>query len=279
MRTLNTRHHLDMEQLEQRRLLASGPSIFLHDLAFTEGNIGAQNALVTVSLSAASNKSVSVGFRTEGGTANAGTDFQAVLGKLTFAPGERTKTIAVPVFGDRDVEPNEAFGVRIFSASNGKIGRGSGTVTVRDDEPRISITNATAVEGACRCYGPTQLSFTVFLSNAYDEIVAVDYATGDGTATVADGDYDAAFGTVTFAPGETRKTIVVSAWGDAKPEENEQFVVMLSGASSSALLLRSQGIGTIADDDGGATGGGTDPDPCLYVCCHPDGCGGGEIAP
>jgi len=273
MRTSDTHHRFGLERLEQRRLMAAGPSISVGDAVVTEGNSGAQNAVVTVSLSAASSKSVSVSFRTEDGTASAGSDYQAVAGKLTFAPGERTKTVAVPVFGDRAAERDESFNVRLSAASNGRIAKSKGFVTVRDDEPRITISDVSEFEGAS---GSTPFTFTISLSAVYDEIVTVDYATGDGTATLADGDYEAMGGTLVFAAGERTKTITVWGQGDATPESREEFFVNLTAASANVLLVDSQGVGTIVDDDGG-----TDDETCLYVCCHPDGCGndGSGITP
>jgi len=60
-----------IEPLEQRRLMSAAPSVSVGDLTFVEGNTGERSALVEVSLSRASNKSVAVTFRTEDGTATA----------------------------------------------------------------------------------------------------------------------------------------------------------------------------------------------------------------
>jgi len=48
--------------------------------------------------------------------------------------------------------------------------------------------------------GTTALGFTVSLSAVSGQAVSVSFATADGTATTADGDYVAASGTLTFAP-------------------------------------------------------------------------------
>src|SRR5688572_21612901 len=158
-----------LEALEPRRLFAAAaaPVISVGDLAVTEGNDGARDALVTVSLSAASNKPVSVNFRTEDGTALAGADYRTISGTVTFAPGQRTANVAVPVLGDRAGEPNESFSVRLSAPKNGKLGDGHGVVTITDDEPRVRISDVAVLEGACRCNGATPFSFTVTLSAAY----------------------------------------------------------------------------------------------------------------
>ena len=93
--------------------------------------------------------------------------------------------------------------------------------------PSVSITpTATSVlEGNS---GTTAVTFTVSLSAPTPYGLSIKYATVDGTATTADGDYVAASGTLTFAIGETSKTITVQVNGDTKFEPNETFRVALS---------------------------------------------------
>jgi hypothetical protein len=236
-----------IEPLEQRRLMSAAPSVSVGDLTLTEGNEGLRTALVTVSLSAASNKSVAVNFRTENGTAVAGSDFQSAAGTVTFAPGQTSRTVAVPIIGDRSVEPNETFFVRLLSTSRGKIADGLGVVTIVDDEPRVRISDASVLEG-CGCFGTTPLTFTVSLSIAYDQAVSVNYATADSTATIADGDYNATSGTLTFAPGETSKTITIDVLGDHVAEPDELFFIDLT-SSLAGSVADGRGAGWVLDDD------------------------------
>jgi hypothetical protein len=77
--------------------------------------------------------------------------------------------------------------------------------------------------------------------------VTVNYQTANGTA-VAGSDYTAAFGTLTFSPGQTSRTIAVTVTGDRKREPHETFTVRLSNASG-ATLNRSVGTATILNDD------------------------------
>src|SRR2546423_1266351 len=58
----------------------------------------------------------------------------------------------------------------------------------------------------------------------------------------------AAPGTLTFAPGETSKTVTVQVSGDRLPEANETFFVNLSGPTN-AVITDGQGLGTIVDDE------------------------------
>jgi Calx-beta domain len=59
----------------------------------------------------------------------------------------------------------------------------------------------------------------------------------------------AASGTLTFAPGETTKTITIEVKGDSKKEANETFYLDLSGNSGNSLFTKNRGIGTILNDD------------------------------
>ncbi|HZL89234.1 MAG TPA: Calx-beta domain-containing protein, partial [Pirellulaceae bacterium] len=95
----------------------------------------------------------------------------------------------------------------------------------------------------------TLFTFTVTLSTAYDQPVTVSYKTTDGTATTSNNDYVAQTGTLTFAPGETSKTITIEVKGDNKRESNDIFYLDLFGLSSNASFTKSRGIGTILNDD------------------------------
>ena len=75
------------------------------------------------------------------------------------------------------------------------------------------------------------LKFTMELARASEAPVTVDYATADGTAT-AGRDYTAKRGTVTFAPGRTRKTVEVRVLRDDEAEDAETVVLRLPNAHS-----------------------------------------------
>jgi hypothetical protein len=203
-----------------------------------------------VSLSASYDETVTVHYSTADGTATtAGNDYKVKSGTLTFLPGVTSQTITVVVNGDRFGEADENFFVNLDSpSSNASVTDAQGVGTIFDDEPRITINDVTKLEGKS---GKRSFVFTVNLSIAYDQSVTVNYSTADGTATVAGGDYRATSGRLTFKPGQTSQSITVSVTGDRKKEPDETFYVNLSGASSNALIVDSQGVGTIINDDGG----------------------------
>jgi hypothetical protein len=110
--------------------------------------------------------------------------------------------------------------------------------------PQITISDVTTTEGRS---GTTLFVFTVSLSWATADPVTVYFATANGTAA-AGSDYQAQSGTLTFAPGETTKTITVVVNGDKTREADESFFVNLSGVVG-GTILDGQGLGTILNDD------------------------------
>ncbi len=223
------------------------PSMTISDVTVTEGNTGTRAAHFTVTLSAAYGQPVTVAYATANGTATAGSDYQGVSGTLTIPAGQTTGTITVLVNGDRLPEPNETFFVNLSSPTNATIADNQGVGTIVDDEPRISISDVSKAEG--RRGKTTRFTFTVTLSVAYDQPVTMSFQTVNGTATTSDNDYLAKTGTLTFAPGETTKTITIEVKGDSKKEANETFYLDLFGNSSNSLFTKNRGYGTILNDD------------------------------
>lgn len=213
-----------------------------------EGHTGTTPFDFTVTLSGPYDEPVVLGYATADGTATAGSDYRPAAGTLTIPAGRTTGTITVLVNGDRIGEPaQEVFFVDLGGAPNAVITGGRGGSTILDDEPRISIGDVTRAEGRRR--KTTLFTFTVALSAAYDQPVTVSFRTTDGTATASDGDYVATSGTLTFAPGETTKTITIRVNGDGRREADETFYLDLLGNSSNSLLLDGRGVGTIVNDD------------------------------
>ncbi|MFO0800037.1 MAG: Calx-beta domain-containing protein [Gemmataceae bacterium] len=221
------------------------PSLAVGAVTLAEGTGGATAFAFTVTLSAASGRSVSVGYATAGGTATAGMDFTAASGTLTFAPGETTKTVTVLVTGDVLDEDDETFTFGLGGATNATIATATAAGTILDDDlpPVLSVNAASVAEGNS---GSTALVFTVTLSAPSGRPVGVGYATADGTAAAAD--YTAASGALTFAPGETTRTVSVLVTGDALDEADETFTLGLGGATN-ATIATATATGTILDDD------------------------------
>ena len=128
------------------------------------------------------------------------------------------------------------------------------TVTDDDGEPTLSIDAPSVDEGNS---GTATLTFKVTLSPASGKPVSVAYADATtGTATSAT-DYTAiASGTLSFAAGQTEKTVDVTVNGDTVDELNETVVLRLSSPSNAALTGGAEtldGTGRITDDDDAPT--------------------------
>ena len=228
------------------------PDVSIDDQSITEGNAGTSTLTFNVTLSHASSDTVSVDYTTTDGSATtADADYVAASGTVTFNPGQTTKTVDVTVNGDLTHESDETFTVDLSNASNAGVAdaSGQGTITNDDQVPDISIDDQSVTEGDA---GTSTLTFNVTLSNPSDQTVAVDYTTTDGTATTADGDYDATANSVTFDPGQTTKTVDVTVNADLTHESDETFTVDLSNALNGNVLAGS-GTGTILDDDASPT--------------------------
>ncbi|HYC91524.1 MAG TPA: ELWxxDGT repeat protein [Thermoanaerobaculia bacterium] len=109
-------------------------------------------------------------------------------------------------------------------------------------EPRLSIADARVAEAEG---GVARVAVT--LSSAQPRSVTVEYTTADRTAS-AGSDYDSASGTLTFAPGQTSRTIDVRVHGDAAVENNETFFVTLRNAGG-ARIVRGEAVAIVEDDD------------------------------
>ena len=226
------------------------PSLSVNDVSGAEGNSGTSTLSFTVSLSAASGQTVTVAYATANGTANAGSDYVAASGTLSFAAGETSKTVAVAINGDLTSEANETFTLNLSSPVNAILadGQGLGTITNDDAQATLSINDVSVAEGNSET---RNLTFTVSLSAASTQTITVAWATANGTAT-AGSDYNAANGTLSFSAGQTSKTVSVAIRGDRTVEPDETFFVNLSNANN-ATIADGQGIGTIANDDGGSS--------------------------
>jgi len=151
-------------------------------VAVTEGTGGTTSAVFTVHLSDTTEHVVTVNYATSPGTATAGSDYTTTSGVLTFPVGTTTRTVTVPVATDALDEANETFFVNLSGASGATIADAQATGTINDDDPlpAISIDDVSVTEGNS---GTTLASFTVSLSVPSGRLVAVNYATANGTAS------------------------------------------------------------------------------------------------
>lgn len=183
-------------------------------------------------------------------SAEAGLDYTATTTTLNFAAGETTKSVLVPILADALVEGMEDFDVKLSNATGGATlgALANGRVVIYDHDPaliRARIEDATASEPA---NGTVNAVFTVTMG-ADTVVRTIQYATENGTAT-AGSDYVATSGTLTFQPGQTKKTISVPVKADIALEDDEYFEVVLSASDPGLQIERGIAIGAVLNTGG-----------------------------
>lgn len=245
-------------------------SLILVLLWFTAGATRAQNSLsldrttysvlenggqasIVVRLTRANSDTVTVNYTTNDGTAVAGSDYTAVNGTLTFGPSETAKAVQVPIIDDLTAEMSEQFTFAISNPSGAAIsGPNTATVTIQDNDNSGTVIsfNPDAYSVAENA-GSVTVTVTRSVSTGTD---VVNYATTPGSATGGDFaaagvDYQNASGSLTFAPGQTTRTIAIPIFDDSTVEGNESFAVNLSSQGGNYTFDRSTAVVTIVDNE------------------------------
>ena len=191
-----------------------------------EGDVGSQPGLVEAHLSGVSAFTTTASWATVDGSAGAA-DYTGGAGTVTFVPGDTEEVLGISVTGDTATEEDETFDV---SLSNGTpIGDvslpPSRTVTILDDDARVSVSDATVDEPSS---GTTQVQVRLELDHVNPRPVQFTLSTSDGTAT-AGADHVAVNQPVTIPAGGTETTVPVTINADAVGGElSESFNVAVS---------------------------------------------------
>jgi hypothetical protein len=174
-----------------------------------------------------------VRYQVTGESALAGFDFSTMLGAIRFEPGESRKVLPLEILTDTEPEETEYLEVLLFEPSEG-------TAVTVPFRIRVGILDAQTglqidPEQHVVAEANTELEITVRLPKIYENLVTVDYATGEGTAT-ANLDFTAISGTLSFAPGEQSKIVNVPLLNDALSEGSEWFQLILNNPTGGAHL-------------------------------------------
>lgn len=192
------------------------------------------------------------------GSATEGADYTPVNQTFTFAPGETSKVISIPIVNDTLMEPKESFGVSMSNVVGAQQGSWTWSAYIIDDDVAanpgtISLsapTYAVAENGG-------QLQVQVNRTGGSDGTVSVNYATSDGTTGIGwnqyaygGGQYGSKSGTLTFAPGETSKLISIPIYDNTSVSVDKLFSIKLSSPNGGATLgAASSAVATIKEDD------------------------------
>uniref|UniRef100_A0A3P9J6L0 Solute carrier family 8 member 4b n=1 Tax=Oryzias latipes TaxID=8090 RepID=A0A3P9J6L0_ORYLA len=186
---------------------------------------------------------VKVDYRTEDGTANAGSDYEFAEGTLLFKPGETLKEITVGVIDDDIFEEDEYFYVHLSNpriVGHPEVGAApadasatpkavlgdnhTATVTIYDDDHAGIFTFESESQRVSESVGVMEVK--VLRTSGARGLVAVPYRTLDGTAKGGE-DYELVAGKLEFQNDETMKIIEVKIIDDEEYEKNKAFTIEL----------------------------------------------------
>ncbi len=222
-------------------------SVFFASTNFTVLE-SASNGVVTLQITTASGRDVSVGVLATNGTASAG-DFTVTNAVVVIPSGETSASFLVPITNDTFDELSETVALRIIAVTNATVAApGTATLTILDDDPpRIGFSR--------RIYTVFEdegfLFLNVWLSKPIGLDVGFDYLVLGGTATPGgSGDYLPDTGRRTIAAGSTNVTLLVNLVDNAVAEPDETVHVSLSNLTGAAPGPNAEADIVIYDDDG-----------------------------
>ena len=201
------------------------------------------------------------------GVKAAGTDDYTAISPaqtLNFAAGTTSQTVEVQTTQDDLFEPDETFRAVLSAPALGdgdpgtgvsiESGKGTAIGTIKNDDtqPSFAVADASASEGDA-------ITFTVTRSGAMDNVVSVKWNTSSDSGAEANAAFPSDYTpvttarTLTFAKGVSSQTFTVATTEDVLDEDDETFLVELTGAVG-ATIATAQATGTITDDDAAPSG-------------------------
>ncbi|MFM9962861.1 MAG: Calx-beta domain-containing protein [Planctomycetaceae bacterium] len=230
----------------------------------SEGNSGHRPFSFTVTRTGITRGAAMASYAITGSGANPvdASDFGGTLpsGTVHFADRETSKTIIVRIPGDTTVELDEGFTVTLSNPVGANLATSSAAGTILNDDAGLSIValDASKREGN---RGSTPFTFTVTRTGNTENAVSAKYVVrGSGMNPAATADFGGTrpSGTISFAVGETSKTMTINVSGNKVVESDEDFTVTLLNASVGASLITAAATGTILNDDAAVSIAATD---------------------
>jgi len=126
------------------------PTISVNDQIVVEGDGGPDPKLANfvISLSAPTQKTVTITATTQSGTATGNIDFAAGAVTFSFPPGQTAITFIVPIIGDTVPEGTEDFSLNLSNPINATIADGQGVATIIDDDALLLLQQTNSARGA-----------------------------------------------------------------------------------------------------------------------------------
>ncbi|HWU23967.1 MAG TPA: Calx-beta domain-containing protein [Nocardioides sp.] len=159
------------------------PSLVVGGATVREGDSGHRNLVFTVRLRHAAGSKVTVSYATAAGTASSPSDFVRTTGTLTFRGATVVRHVAVPIVGDRRVEPDEWFRLVLGRAHGATIAIRSARGTIRNDDERLTYEADGSGIGTVTS-DPAGLSCSSSCSHVFPlgTVVALSEAAGSASA-------------------------------------------------------------------------------------------------
>ncbi|BAZ10924.1 hypothetical protein NIES4071_27480 [Calothrix sp. NIES-4071] len=208
---------------------------------------------VTITRAGGSDGEVSATLTPSNGTATAPTDYNSNPITVTFADGETSKIVTIPIVDDTLFESNETINLALSNPTNGAtIGtQNTATLTIfNNDTPRQGILSFSNPTYSVNEDGTPITTVTVTRTGGSDGEVGATISLSNGTAT-APSDYNNNPITVTFANGDTApKTITIPVINDTLVEGTETINLTLTSPTGGATIgNQNTAVVAIADDD------------------------------
>ncbi len=234
----------------------TGVTLSVDPASVSEGATKATEVTVTATVTGgttyAEDKTVTVSVGEADDSAKSGVDYTAVSDiDIDIAAGaaSATGTFSLDATDDTLHEAEERLSITGSETGGATITGAQVSITDNDPLPVLSISSPDVEEGDS---GTASLAFEVTLAPVSGREVTVAYGVTGGTAK-SGADYAAlTAGTLTFAAGDTTKTVTVSVTGDTLDEADETVILRLSSASGATLTGGESTLdatGTITDDD------------------------------
>jgi hypothetical protein len=238
-------------------------SISATDANKQEGDTGSTTMTFTVTRSGDISGSTTVDYVVAGSGINPAdaADFAGGVlpgGTVTFAAGELSKTIAVQVAGDTQIEADENFTVQLSSASGvAEITGATATGTIlADDVAATSGITVTPTSGLTTKENGSAASFSVILDSQPDQDVIIDVVSQD----TSEGTTDVSQLTFTAANWNSAQTVTVTGVDDAVRDGHVTYAIQLTSAESNqgpyAGIDPDDVLVTNQDNEKGGKGGG-----------------------
>jgi len=215
----------------------------------------AASVVITVTRSDGDYGVLKVDYSLQDESATATTDYEYQTGTLTFNDGETSKQIAINIVDDLTYEGDERFTISLSNLDKNHVGEGSigsndTALIIIEEDDAIPPAGEISFELDTESVNENDGSLTMNVNRTGGSFgeVSISYSSTDDTAS-AGADFTSVSDTLTFADGETTKTITIDLINDDNYESDETFTVQLSNLMGESTLGISKSVVTIFDDE------------------------------